>query len=72
MKIEKLGDLLRSRRLELRIDQRTLAEMTGVATHTISNIERGQGNPTLKVMIRLLDVLGLEISLGPRKEIGEP
>lgn len=57
---------MKERRQELRLDQRTLSELSGVAIHTISNIERGEGNPTLEVMNRLLEVLGLEVQLRPR------
>jgi transcriptional regulator with XRE-family HTH domain len=55
------GELVKARREELRVDQRTLASLAGVAVHTVSNIELGRGNPTLKVVSRLLDVLGLEL-----------
>ncbi len=61
-----LGSLVKARREELRVDQRTLAGLSGVAVHTISNVERGSGNPTLMVVSRLLDVLGLELAVRPR------
>lgn len=66
MNPESLGELVKARRQELRVDQRTLANLAGVAVHTLSNIELGHGNPTLKVVARLLDVLGLELAVRPR------
>ena len=55
------SDLLVRRRRSLGIDQRTLSQLSGVALHTLSNIESGKGNPTLATLRRILDVLGLEI-----------
>jgi len=66
MNTEQLGSVLQQRRKVLRIDQRTLAELAGVSSHTVSKIETGSGNPTLKVISRLLEVLGLELVVRPR------
>jgi len=61
MNIEELGELIRRRRASLRIDQRTLGEISGIAIHTLSNIEAGRGNPTLATLDRVLDTLGMEL-----------
>jgi transcriptional regulator with XRE-family HTH domain len=66
MNTVEFGALVRARRDELRIDQRTLGSLANVAVHTISNIELGRGNPTLSVVSRLLDVLGLDLTVRPR------
>lgn len=66
MNTEDFGRVLKARRKELRIGQAALSELSGVAVHTISNIEQGKGNPTIEIMGRLLDVLGLELSVRPR------
>lgn len=63
MKIKKLGQLLKNRRNELSINQIDLSEISGVALHTISDIESGKGNPTFAVMMRILDVLGMDIKI---------
>lgn len=63
MNIEELGSHLRARRKELGVDQLTLSELSGVSVHTLSNIESGKGNPTFDVLVRVLDVLGLELKL---------
>lgn len=60
------GQLVKGRRKELRVDQRTLADLAAVAVHTVSDIEAGHGNPTLKVVCRLLEALGLELVVAPR------
>ena len=45
-----LATSVRNARLRLHLTQAELAEIIGVATHTISDIERSQGNPTLSVL----------------------
>jgi transcriptional regulator with XRE-family HTH domain len=61
-----LGSLIQRRRAALQIDQNALAELSGVSIHTVSNVESGRGNPTLKIINSLLDVLGLELVVRPR------
>jgi transcriptional regulator with XRE-family HTH domain len=61
MNTELIGEVIRSRRDVLRIDQRTLSEISGVAVHTLSNIEAGNGNPTVKSLNKILDALGMEL-----------
>ena len=46
--------------MSLKIDQRTLSEVSGIAVHTLSNIEAGKGNPTVATLDRLLHALGME------------
>ena len=41
--------------------------MSEVSLATIKDIERGKGNPSLKTLEKLCEVLGLEISLNIRK-----
>lgn len=63
MKIDEFGKLIKQRRKILSINQQDLAEISEIALHTISDIESGKGNPTLQVMCKLLDVLGLELAI---------
>ncbi|MBW2257050.1 MAG: helix-turn-helix transcriptional regulator [Deltaproteobacteria bacterium] len=60
------GNAIRERRRLLCIDQAALAELSGVSRHTVSNVEGGEGNPTLTVLAALCDALGLEVVLRPR------
>lgn len=57
------GTIVRARRKELRVTQLHLAELAGVNVNTIYNLEHGEGNLTLNVLSKILDVLGLEIKL---------
>ncbi|MFV0546279.1 MAG: helix-turn-helix domain-containing protein [Bacteroides sp.] len=59
-----LGEQIRHRRKELMITQPDLADIAGISVNTLYKIERGQANPTIEVLIKILEVLGLEITVG--------
>ena len=61
--MEQIGITIRERRKELSINQQELADLAGVGINSLVAIERGKGNPSLKTLLRILDVLGLEIKL---------
>lgn len=63
MNTGRIGEIIKARRDMLGIDQRALSEISGVAVHTLSNIESGGGNPTLKSLNRLLEALGMELRI---------
>ena len=56
-----LREVGKERRGVLGISQLDLAEMTGVSLATVKDIERGVGNPSMKTVTRILEVLGLEM-----------
>lgn len=62
-----IGGTIRQRRKELRITQPHLAELANVSVNTLYKVERGQGNPSLDVLTKLVEVLGLELTLTVRK-----
>jgi transcriptional regulator with XRE-family HTH domain len=61
-----VGTRLRDRRRSLGILQEDLAGLAGISVHTLSNLESGKGNPSLDVLERLLDCLGLQMTIAPR------
>lgn len=61
--MEQIGIIIKERRKELGINQQELADLAGVGINSLVAIERGKGNPSLKTLLRILDVLGLEIKL---------
>ena len=67
MLITELGQQIKLRRKSLKITQSLLAQLSNVATNTLYKIERGQANPTIDIIDKLTNVLGLEISLQVRK-----
>jgi len=70
MNISTIGKVIQERRSFLKIDQRALSELSGVAVHTLSNIESGRGNPTVAILNRILVVLGMDLQV--KVEINEP
>ncbi len=54
-----MGLRIRSRRKELRIRQAELAELIGVSNNHMSSIERGVGNPSIHVFIRICEELSV-------------
>ena len=58
-----IGSTILKRRLELGLKQQELADLAEVGINTLVAIERGTGNPSLKILDRITDVLGLEIKL---------
>lgn len=58
-----IGSQLKSRRKTLRVTQSQLADMAGVSVNTLYKIERDQANPTLEILKKIADVLGLELDV---------
>jgi len=61
--MEKAGNIIKERRKTLSITQRELAALSGIGINTLTKIERGAANPSLKVIMNVLNTLGLEIDL---------
>ena len=68
MLVKALGETIKNRRKELKITQPHLAELANVSTNTLYKLERGQGNPSLDVLNKLTEVLGMEITLEVKKK----
>lgn len=64
---EELIKVLKDRRETLKVTQEHLAELSGVGLRTLKSIESSKGNPTIKTLSKLADVLGLELKLEVRK-----
>ena len=63
MKIEELGKQIKHRRKVLGLTIRDLADLTGMSKTTISQIERGVGNPTFEILQNIFEYLNLEIKV---------
>ena len=63
MKIDEIGLFIAKRRKALKVNQRELASLCGVSEHALCNLERGTGNPTMRLVDSLADALGLELKL---------
>lgn len=60
---------MRERREVLSLTQQDLAEMAHVGVATVKDIERGQGNPSLSTIKKILDILGVELIFQVRKTV---
>ena len=58
-----IGATIKSRRQEMGIKQQELADLAGVGINTVVAIERGHGNPSVKTLQRITEVLGLRLVL---------
>ncbi len=67
MLVNQLGEAIRRRRKELGITQPHLADLAMISTNTLYKLERGQGNPSLEVLVKLAEVMGLEIRMEVKK-----
>ncbi|MBI9036302.1 MAG: helix-turn-helix transcriptional regulator [Bacteroidales bacterium] len=63
MHFEELIKVIKERREVMQVTQETLAELSGVGLRTLKQFESGKGNPTLKTLHKLADVLGMEVCL---------
>ena len=64
--VEELGEAIRTRRKELHYTQAFLAEFTGYSVSFISDVERGKATAEIGKTLRLLMILGLDLSVERR------
>ena len=65
--IQKIGQLIQQRRDHMRITQQQLADMADIGINTLYKIETGQANPTFGSLQKIIDILGMEITLQIKK-----
>ncbi|KIC93613.1 helix-turn-helix transcriptional regulator [Flavihumibacter solisilvae] len=58
-----IGEVIRQRRELLGLLQPQLADISGVSRRTIQLVEMGKANPTIEVLAKLADPLGLTLQL---------
>jgi transcriptional regulator with XRE-family HTH domain len=58
--MNRLGELLKTRREALGLTQRELAQKIGVEASHIAFIESGRRKPSLKLVVRIADTLGVD------------
>jgi transcriptional regulator with XRE-family HTH domain len=64
-----IGTVIKERRTLLGISQQDLADFSGVGISTVKDLERGVGNPSIKTLKKILDVVGLEIVLQVKQTV---
>jgi transcriptional regulator with XRE-family HTH domain len=60
MDLKIFGKIIREKRNNLNLRQEELSEKSGVAIKTIHSIEHGKGNPAIKTILRLFNILELD------------
>jgi y4mF family transcriptional regulator len=60
---ETFGKIIQARRKSRKIAQAELGEIAGVSPRTLRDIEKGIANPELDTLLRICNVLGMEIRL---------
>ena len=68
MLVKDLGEAIKDRRKELDITQPHLAELAEISINTLYKLEKGQGNPTVEVIVKLANVLGMEFTFSVKKK----
>ena len=68
MLVIKLGKAIKNRRKELKITQPHLAELAQISVNTLYKLEKGDGNPSMDVLNKLAEVLGMEITFEVKKK----
>jgi transcriptional regulator with XRE-family HTH domain len=62
-------DKIKERRQLLGITQQELADFSNVGLRTIKAIETKKGNPSINTLLKIVDVLGMELNLQIKKTI---
>lgn len=62
-----IGNSIKARRKTLNVTQAQVAEIAGISINTLYKIERDQANPTIEIIDKIADVLGLELVLQVKK-----
>lgn len=55
------GKLIKERRSVLGLTQQDMADYTGLSLRIIKSVESGKGNPSLKTLEKIAEILGLEL-----------
>ena len=61
--MKSIGRTIRLRRKEFGLTQSQLAKLSDIGVNTLTQIERGEGNPTVKVLEKVLRTLGLQLTV---------
>lgn len=60
--MEEIAALIKERRKEFGITQRTLAELAEININTLTQIEKGSGNPTIQTLEKVLNIVGMKLT----------
>jgi transcriptional regulator with XRE-family HTH domain len=72
MLINEIGNRIKLRRKALKITQSDLSQLANISMNTLYKIERGQTNPTIDIIDKIITVLGLEMKLSVKENSINP
>ena len=58
-----IGEIIKERRKEFGITQNDLAKLAEININTLTQIERGEGNPGVRTLEKVLGIIGMELSV---------
>ncbi len=61
--MKEIAQTIKERRQFLNITQSELADIAGISVRSLKSIELGKANPTLSVLEKILDTLGMAIKI---------
>ena len=61
--MKEIAQTIKERRQFLNITQSDLADIAGISVRSLKSIELGKANPTLSILEKILDTLGLTIKI---------
>jgi transcriptional regulator with XRE-family HTH domain len=67
MSVPELGKIIKARRKILRVTQPHLAELAEISVNTLSKLERGENNPTINIIAKIANIIGMELTLQVKK-----
>ena len=71
METMEIGGVIRNRRQSLRSTQNALAELSNVSVRMIKAIEGGYANPSVKTLNKILNALGLQLTIIDKEETAQ-
>lgn len=71
MNLNEIGVAIKERRKVLRVTQETLADLAGVHKNTLYKIEKGQLNPSIELLNKIIEILGMEIKIEIKNKLNE-
>lgn len=66
--MNQIGDVLKKAREKAGLTQQELATLVGVSRAYYADVERGRYTPSLKVLSRLAEVLGIDLNFLKRND----
>jgi len=63
LKLELIGDMIKSARKKRKLTQEQLGELVGVKKSQISRLENSAGNVTIETVLRIFTALGAKLNL---------